>query len=206
MKNCLRQSSLLTLVLFFFSQCESKGQSMTLSCDSLHKPLFPHVTYRASIDVINKHLSGLLVFKTMEDSSIRAVFLNEAGVTFFTIAYTTNDYRFLSVIASLDKRAVRRTLAKDLGMILMRGVFDWKRDIKKDHNAFVVQLKRKGRVHYNAEGNCVQYPLIRNFGRRKSVVEISQTFEGNNPIPECIFVRHNTVHFTISLKQMHATE
>src|SRR5258706_12358912 len=39
--------------------------------------------YQASIDVTNKHLSGLVLIKNMPDSSQRVVFTSEAGLTFF---------------------------------------------------------------------------------------------------------------------------
>lgn len=206
MRNYLQRNSLILLLLVFFIQTVTMQDADATPCDSLVVPDYRHVTYRASIDVINKHLSGILVFKSMEDSAIRVVFMNEAGVTFFALEFTNTDYRFLSIVPSLDKRSVRRTLAKDLGMILMRGIYQWPGQLKPGQHGLELRLKRKGHVVYSFREDCRQYAGIANFGRRKKVVSIIQTFQGLNPVPDSIFVEHHTVHFTISLKQIHVTE
>src|SRR5579862_4916289 len=53
------------------------------SCFLKFKPDLHHVIYKTSVDVIGKHISGLLVIKRMPDSSTRIVFTNEMGFSFF---------------------------------------------------------------------------------------------------------------------------
>lgn len=193
-------------MLLLGRQAIAGSASFTSSCDTPSVPVYEHATYRTSIDVKNKHLSGILILKTMDDSTIRAVFMNESGVTFFAIEYTSTEYRFLSILSSLDKHAVKRTLAKDIGMIVMRGIYDWSHPPAALKQGIELKLKRRGTVRYLSSGDCRQYSKIENYGRRKKVVSITQTFRQDNPVPECIFVEHHTVHFTISLKQLHVTE
>src|SRR5258706_1999072 len=57
------------------------------SCLKKFRPVFHADWYNASVDVIGKHLSGLLLFKMMPDSSTRVVFTNEVGVTFFDFEF-----------------------------------------------------------------------------------------------------------------------
>jgi hypothetical protein len=57
------------------------------SCIQKFKPDFRQVVYRTSADVVGKHLSGLLVFKFMPDSSTRVVFSNEMGFSLFDFGF-----------------------------------------------------------------------------------------------------------------------
>lgn len=177
--------------------------------------VFKSVQYRASIDVIGKHLSGILVFKTQEDSSIRTVFVNEMGVTFFDISFFAQHYIFNAIMNSMDKKAVKRSLAKDLGMILMRGIYKENTAAQQlqsqagtanQQKTFTLKLKRKGSVQYTYNSDREQYPVIENFGKNKKVISILQFYQQNNSAPDSIFVQHHTVHFTISLKQLHVTQ
>ena len=209
----LVRNSLFGCLLFFCSSVFAQATLVEL------QPKFESVKYRASIDVLNKHLSGILIFKTQEDSSIRSVFINEMGVTFFDITFYQDRYIYSSIMESMDKKAVKISLAKDLGMILMRGIYivesrKFKEKGNKDKqvlgcksNTFIFKLKRKGTVMYCANQHSTEFPLIYNYGKKeKSVITISQNYSAESIMPDSIFVEHHKVHFTISLKQFHATE
>src|SRR5450755_1393126 len=64
------------------------------SCVLLFKPDFVRATYKISVDVVGKHISGLLVMKQMPDSSTRIVFTNEMGFSFFDFGFLPHD-RFM---------------------------------------------------------------------------------------------------------------
>lgn len=204
----LVQSSLLFIfcVSFLFT-VNAQGD-----CTKISIPKFASVRYRASIDVLDKHLSGILIFKTMEDESIRAVFLNEMGVTFFDATFYKNSYIYNSVMKSLDKKAVKISLAKDLGMILRRGIFEESnKPLKKAREDKMqasksIRLKRKGYVNYFADQNCNVCTKIENWGSKKKVVSITQKHIPELSMPDSIFVQHHTVQFTISLKHFYAAE
>ncbi len=179
---------------------------------------FESIKFRAAVDVIGKHLSGILVFKQDTiNHSIRTVFVNEMGVTFFDLTFFDDRYVFNTVLESMNKKAVKISLAKDIGMILMRGIFK-KPDIVGSRfvatvdckDRFILSLKRKGTVHYPCRPGTAAIEQIENFGRRKKVVTVSGFYDknqiGRNTLPDSIFVQHHTVNFTISLKQLHAAE
>lgn len=180
------------------------------------QPKFESIKYRASIDVLNKHLSGILIFKTQEDSSVRAVFINEMGVTFFDITFFEDRYEYNSIMESMDKKAVKISLAKDLGMILVRSIYkkipkiempNSKSEICFNEKNITLKLKRKGTVMYCANQQFTEFPLIYNYGKKeKPVITITQNYSAESSMPDSIFVEHHKVHFTISLKQFHATE
>jgi len=209
MKNCLvRSSSNLLLILFFSVQSLSAKTPENSNCVAQMIPLFESVKYRTAIDVMNKHLSGILIFKTQEDSSVRAVFLNEMGIVFFDITFTKKAYLFNSIFEGLDKKAVRKTLAKDIGMILMKGIIKSYTGVTilEEQQVYTFKLKSKGSVKYTTDQSCSPPIKIENFGRRKAVVSISQFYNKKNSMPDSIFVQHHKVNFTINLKQMHVTK
>jgi hypothetical protein len=172
------------------------------------RPKFVSAKYRTAIDVLNKHLSGILIIKTLEDSSTRVVFINEVGATFFDMTYNENTYAFNSIMKSLDKKAVKKTLAKDIGMILMRGIYKDSPMVSSDsvYRWITFKLHAKGSVRYKTDYECNPVNLIENFGKSKTVVSVQQFYQEQNLIPDSIFVQHHTVHFNISLKQLHVTE
>lgn len=211
---CSAQSSLLLLFLLSFSFVCAQSQT---ECLQQLKPKFETVRYRATIDVLDKHLSGLLIFKTQDDQSIRSVFVNEMGVTFFDVSFWDDHYRFHSMLPGMDKSAVKISLAKDLGMILMRGIFkkivhgvplaQGKPSASPTGNKeIVLPLKRRGVVIYFPEPGCRQSLQISNKGRKTPVVSIMQKYLPEHSMPDSIFVEHHRFHFTIRLKQLHAAE
>ncbi|MBK8146231.1 MAG: hypothetical protein IPK62_15225 [Bacteroidetes bacterium] len=179
------------------------------------RPKFESEKYQASIDVIGKHLSGILIFKRQEDSSIRVAFVNEIGMTFFDMSFYDESYTFHSIAHNLNKKAVKISLAKDIGMILLRGIF---KENATSTSRSTVQLpaeplekysfplKRKGIVVYQRKRNEREIPLIENFGKKKKIITITQNYTDKNSMPERIFVEHHTVRFTILLKRLHVTE
>src|SRR5688500_119966 len=94
---------------------EPSGQCIT----KLAPSEFQTAWYHASVDVVGNHISGLLLIKSMPDSSYRAVFTNEAGVTFFDFGFLQNgSFKVHNVIKHLNKGPVIQTLRKDFELIL----------------------------------------------------------------------------------------
>lgn len=83
------------------------------------QPKFGTVLYRTQVDVVGKHLSGLLFFKKQPDATYRVVFTNEMGLNFFDFHFAPHRFEVLPCIAQLNKRAVMNQLHKDLGFVLM---------------------------------------------------------------------------------------
>jgi len=176
------------------------------TCRDSLQPRFEGLQYRATVDVLDKHLSGILIMRTMEDGSVRTVFTNEMGVTFFDLSFTDQGYTYHRMMDGLDRKPVRLALAKDIGMILMRGIFKAGAGLRDANGSLVLKLQRKGTVHYYPDAACRQSPRIVNRGRRKEVVSIDQFYLPGQSMPDSIFVAHHTVSFTIRLKHFHAAE
>lgn len=203
MRFLVRNSLLVFISLFLFS--------FTIEVDDCFnniKPVFENVKYRTSIDVIGKHLSGILIIKQQEDSSHRVVFVNEMGVTFFDYTFFENHYVINNVMESLNKKAVKKTLAKDLGMILQKGIFKSNPTFETNNTqrTAIYKLQKRGSVKYFTNPNCNPITQIENWGKHKKVITTNQYFNSQNQSPDSIFVQHHTVNFTITLKQLYASE
>ncbi|MBL0342736.1 MAG: hypothetical protein IPP71_18695 [Bacteroidetes bacterium] len=97
---------------------ELQNTTAPSSCNKLFIPEFESVLYNSHINVIGKHLSGLLLFKAMPDSSTRVVFSNEMGVKFFDFEFKANDFHVIYCIKQLNKKSVINQLEKDIGLLI----------------------------------------------------------------------------------------
>lgn len=203
---------LVNLLLFFFiGRAQTPVQSDCLAHSNI--PI-EEARYRTTVDVLNKHLSGILIFKPQEDSSWRVVFINEMGVTFFDFSFYPDRYIVHSILESMDKKAVKRSLAKDLGMLLRLGIYtrislhqpEWQSVDKLPGKTAILKLQRKGKVAYQFDANCQRVTGIRNFGRKKTVVEITPYYSSGNNKADSVWIEHRNVQFSIRLKKMYAEE
>jgi len=116
---------LFSVSIIFCCSCASdyrymKAIETNTACSSKLAPkLFTTSWYHASVDVVGRHISGLLLIKNMPDSSYRVVFTNEAGVTFFDFGFAGKEtFKVYNIISQLNKKPVVQTLRKDFELIL----------------------------------------------------------------------------------------
>ena len=186
------------------------------------KPEIDRTLYRCVVDgrfgIKKFHLSGLLLFKKLENGTIRAVFQNEMGFTFFDFEWKEdNSFQVNKIIPQLDKEAVIKTLRKDFEMLMMTGlekedetIFSEKNCFTKDGVDCPVYYHRfpleKGEVYYVYDKDRVLRKIV-NTGKKK-VVTI-----GVNGVDSCLLgkeieIVHHKANFTIQLTKIdsHANE
>jgi hypothetical protein len=206
----LRLSSLLLLLLA--ASCSSPykdlAEQKNASSAMRYKPVYERELYRCVVDgrVLFKkfHLSGVLLFKEL-DSGTRVVFQNEMGLSFFDFEWDRNDsFRVNQVIPQLDRPAVIKTLQKDIGLLLMKGLdkaseTHFQRDGEQYHRFRL----DKGYAYYIE--NSARLMRIINTGERKKVTTIS--LEGKNTpdtMPEKVTFTHHKANFSIQLTKIAA--
>src|SRR5258708_8691675 len=87
------------------------------------KPVITTALYKIDVNVIGKYLSGLLLLKTMPDSSIRMVFSNEMGFKFFDFQFASGGrFKVNYIIKKMNKKPVIKTLRKDFELLLMQSL------------------------------------------------------------------------------------
>lgn len=190
-------------LLVLLSACASdyKGlQRSTLAgdCVGLKPTGFNTSLYNTRIDVIGKHLSGLMLIKPMEDT-YRVVFTNEAGVTFFDLSFGPgSEFKVVKVIPQLNKKAVIRLLQSDLSLMLGLPFRAADLDTFASGNEFFFgTAQKKETAYFITDKDCASLQRLELGSARKRKVSI--TFSGAPSRPETIQIRHHTFDMVMNL-------
>lgn len=159
--------------------------------------------YSASVDVMGKHMSGLLLLKNMPDSSKRVVFTNEAGVTFFDFGFSKEgNFNVHTVISQFDKKAVIQTLRKDfeliMGLPFQKGAYE--RSIGGEEVYFGVKQKNET-AYFITNKDCASLQRLEWGTARKRKVSV-QIPGSSYPSPEKIELEHHTFDMQIKLTRI----
>lgn len=199
-------SSLLGIVMLM-AGCRSvyKGLqpvSGDVNCIRQFSPQFTSTLYSTQVDILKHHLSGLLFFKQMPDSSIRVVFANEMGFKFFDFEFDKQgNFTKHYLMAKMDKKAVVKTLQQDFALVLLRP------DLQSAHIAadsryrYIVVPTEKGNNYYITDSTCTELVRIEKSSRRKPAVTVWMQHY-NNGVPDTINIRHEHFKFNISLQKV----
>lgn len=209
MKRFLKLSSLLIVI---FSSCASPYKNLqpvahTEIAQQLKPPVFNKALYRCVVDggyLFKKfHLSGLLLFKTFENGTIRAVFQNEMGYTFFDFEWDKGNFKVDQIIQQLDKPAVIKTLKKDFELLLRIGIKEGADQLykKKDETYHRFTLE-KGYAYYIFKNNKLE--RIENAGQKNKVITINVSNALDDELPQNIRYIHHKAKFTIELNKIDA--
>ncbi len=171
-----------------------------LNCIEKFKPAFRLEEYKISVDVTGKHVSGLLLIKCMPDSSIRMVFTNETGFSFFDFGFPQdNGFVVYHIVPQMNKPALIKTLRKDFELIMFRNM-----DRNKSYNLFDSSIiyhafpQEKGVNYYITNAPCDRLIKMQRSSDKKPVMEAF--FFDYLPVtsPDSISIRHlNFKFFTI---------
>ena len=199
---------LLSSCLFLLTACSSVYKGMKKaqadpSCLQKFKPNFTKALYNTKVDVIGKHLSGLLLIKLMPDSSTRLVFSNEMGFKYFDFEFSaTGVFKVYYVLPQMNKDAVLTTLRKDFELLLMQHLNNSKSFVlKKDGLVYYGFPQTKGNNYYITDSACQQLIRLERASKRKPVVmAIMQNYSAG--MPDTIGISHENFNFTIGLKKL----
>ncbi len=172
------------------------------TCAAAFKPPFKSDLYVTHVDVIGKKVSGLLLFKMQPDSTLRTVFMNEAGLTYFDFEYPKQGgFKVHQVIHMLNKKAVITTLQKDIALI---GLLCVNRDAESDYTRGTEEYHAfpsgKETDYVVTDIGCNRLIRIEKGSRRKVLTDVF--FFGPAAVPDSVAVRHHTFNMTISLKRL----
>lgn len=209
MKRCLKSVSCI-LLLLSWAACSKPYRRLQQSPGPVvsamrFKPVFSKQVYRCIVDgkILFKkfHLSGLLLFKTFEDGSTRAVFQNEMGFSFFDFRWNDKDsFEVVSIMPRLDKPALIKLLKKDMNLLLMKQLDTATETMLQQgdetYNRFSLE---KGYAYYISQQGMLQ--RVENAGKNK-VISITMTPKKGQQMPASLLFKHHKAHFTIDLKEI----
>jgi len=199
---------LLSSCLFFFPACSSvyrgiKKANTDPGCLLQFKPVFTKALYSTTVDVVGKHLSGLLLVKAMPDSSTRLVFSNEMGFKYFDFEFSAAGiFKVYYILPQMDKAAVLTTLRKDFELLLMQHPDTGKAFLLKKDGLFYYGFPQtKGNNYYITDSTCRQLIRLERASKRKPVViAVMQNY--TDGMPDSIGISHTNFNFTIGLKKL----
>jgi hypothetical protein len=198
---------LLSSCLFFLPACHSvyRGMKKTKAdpaCLLQFKPGFTKALYNTKVDVVGKHLSGLLLVKAMPDSSTRLVFSNEMGFKYFDFEFSAAGiFKVYYILPQMDKVAVLTTLRKDFELVLMQHLDMAKAFVLEKDGLFYYGFPQdKGNNYYITDSSCQLVRLERASARKPVVTVLMQHYSGG--MPDTIGISHQNFNFTIGLKKL----
>lgn len=173
-----------------------------VNCIRQFSPQFNATLYSTQVDILKHHLSGLLFFKQMPDSSIRVVFANEMGFKFFDFEFDKQgNFTKHYLLAKMDKKAVVKTLRQDFALVLLHPDLHAAHVATDSHYRYVVVPTEKGNNYYITDTACTQLVRIEKSSRRKPAVTVWMQHY-NNGVPDTINIRHEHFKFNISLQKV----
>lgn len=182
------------------------------------KPAFERELYRCVVDgkfLFKKfHLSGILLFKTMPDSSTRVVFSNEMGISFFDFEWSKDEsFKVNSIIPQLDKEVVKKILQRDFELLLMKRIDLRSEVVLSDSHQQKMAMATsqydlyyhrfgldKGNAYYLATAGNIR--SIQQAGKRSVVTDIGFSTLAPGTLADSIRINHHKAHFTIELKKI----
>lgn len=195
-----------SLCLFVCFGCRSAYRALRAApgdpaCIQRFKPSLGTALYKTEVDVVGKHLSGLLVLKAMPDSSTRVVFTSEMGLTFFDFGFAASGrctvYRMLD---KMDKKAVRKTLRKDFELLLFEHTGGG-RVLTDGTDRFYAFPQETGTNYYITDSTCTHLLRVEKASRRQAFV-VARLMDYRQGIPDSVSIVHQKFQFTIALKHL----
>ncbi len=172
-------------------------------CIEKFKPQFTRTLYKTQVDVVGKHLSGILLIKQMPDSSTRILFTNEMGFKFFDFEWKKDGaFKVHYMFDKMNKKPVIKTLKKDFELVLMNTLNRPSETIfQQDGNIYHRFKEAKGYNYYITNPGCDELLRIENASTRKTIVSVIMK-DYINGVPDTIGVSHKVFNFEIGLKKL----
>jgi hypothetical protein len=175
----------------------------TTDCISSFKPAFTTALYNTNVNVIGKHLSGLLIVKKMTDSSTRIVFSNEAGFKFFDFGFSETGFKVYYIYREMNRKAVIKTLRKDFQLVLMNNLAGADRYLlRDDHYYYHTFAHGKDHYYYITDSSCSNLLRMERGNSRKPVMT-AIAGNINQGMPDTIGITHSNFNFEIGLKRIY---
>ena len=200
---CLIYLSLVCVILSCNTYRHLQKIRSSDECLQKFKPDIERALYKTSVDVIGKHISGLLLIKTMPDSSTRISFSNQMGFSFFDFGFPArNGFKVYHIIPQMDKKGLIKTLRKDFELVLFRNMQEKNRFTLKDSfRVYYGYPQTKGVNYYITDTNCSKLIKMERASKRKPVAE-AVLFLNPESVPDSISIHHLNFNFSITLKKV----
>lgn len=202
----LRTICFLWLASTLLSGCyvakDTKAMDIFTNCPPVFTPAVRSATYSTQIDLYNKHLSGLLLFKATGDTTERVVFMTETGFKFFDLEFSPHHFEVKYIIPSLNKKVIIKMLSRDLGYLVVPPVENSPHEQPKADSSIIFKFPiGRSFNYYITDKKCTQLQRIEAGDDKKKNLVIGLIY-GQKPAPETIKIAHQSIKLTIFLRQI----
>lgn len=161
--------------LLFLFACSSSYKTLTPiegnpGCLQKFKPTFTNNWYDANVDVMGNHISGLMLFKQMPDSSMRVAFTSKTGLKFLDFEFSPNgEFTPHYVIENLNRKVVIEALKEDFEVLLMKSLEEWPILSYSESELYYYAVPRPGEDshYYVTSPDCTNLVRVEKGGRKK---------------------------------------
>lgn len=209
-KRCLYLSSFLLLLLFAackISKYKHKSCSEVALTEQVLTPIIKlnqPLKYKATIDVLKNHLSGILIVKKTDSVTTHFVFVTELGMKMFDFSYANNKMNAVFVFDPLNKPKLISSLMRNFEyMFLLRHFMEQRvYECKNDKQTFYV-LERfpgeKTHEYFNID-NSRHIQQQENFSGRKITSKVDYVFsQSTNSYSHISCKKHGLVEIYVDL-------
>lgn len=184
---------------FLLAACSASKTSpvvvTTNTCLLVAAPAFKSELYNASVAVSDKHISGLMLFKSLPDSSQHVVFTSETGLTFFNFSWDkSGEFHVRHIIKRLDRNMVIALLRRDLELILVPESYRSRASVLPDGRHAVTRKKETAFFTVSQDCKSLERTEVRHKEKLKTRIVF---FPENKNIPDSITIEH--LNFTMQL-------
>ena len=171
-------------------------------CLSKFIPNFESVLYNTQVNVVGKHISGLLLFKKISDNTIRVVFSGEIGVKYFDFEFSKKGFKVEYCMTQFNKKVVINQLRKVIGLMIMNDInFSEAKSMHSETEAYFKFQSGKEATYYITDFYCTHLLRIENAknNTKKIILNLS---DYKNGMADSVYIAHKLFEFNISLKQI----
>jgi len=148
-------------------------------------------------------LSGLLILKQLDDSTIRAVFQNEVGLTLFDFEWNKQYvFKVVSIIPQMNKTPLILALKKDFEILMQLQLNATAAQISNHNTTSALHYPlARGFVAYEVANKKIQSIKVYNTGKTYITFTPSTAYEIAS-LPDEMVIKHHKAKFTITLKSL----
>lgn len=184
-----------------FQQAAGQQKNNLDGCLNSSVPKFNSELYATSIDVVGHHLSGLLLIKTMPDSSQRVVFTNESGISFFDFEWNANGFKAHHVMKKLNRKIIVNALRKDIELVVFPAVLKKTFGVSLNESNVFNGSRKKESLKSKASERCLSIESTEVFGKKSKLVDC-RFFPRDKNIPDSVAIAHHNFNMNIALKRI----
>lgn len=143
------------------------------------KPQQP-LKYKATIDVLKNHLSGLLIVKQTDSATTHFVFVTELGMKMFDFSYTNNSMNADFVFEPLNKPKLIQSLLHNFENMFLLNAIN-KNACENNRRIQLINDKTKNfYTGYDTDNNAIDLKLQEVFYKKKRTSKIDYVYSRNN--------------------------